>query len=112
MEGVVAVGEHAIELGPVEDVWENLQRKTGHADAARLALLLHPAQGGQGLVDDLIEVAELDVVALDNVQIIEAHSLKAFVDTAGEAGGGEVELVHVVTATLRAEDEAVALDLL
>ena len=75
-------------------------------------MFLQLAQREQRFVDDLIEVSEFDVVALDNIEIIDPHAFQAFVHAARDAFGGEIELVHVVATALGAENETIAANLL
>ena len=112
VEGVVAVGEHAIEGSAVEDVFENFQREAGDADEADFSLLLDFAEGGEGFFDDLGHVYEFDVVALHDVDVIEAHALEGFVDAAGDAFGGEIETGNIVATAFGADDVTVARDFL
>jgi hypothetical protein len=66
----VAVGKHGVHgVRAVEDAPEDRQRQAGDAQEARLALIANPLQGGQRLLDDLVERPELDVVALEEVDV-------------------------------------------
>jgi hypothetical protein len=108
----MAVGKHAIKRGAVEDVFKNLEGETGDADETDFSLLLNFAEGGQSFFDDLGHVHELDVVALHDVDVIEAHALKGFIDAAGDAFGGKIETGYVVASAFGADDVALAPDFL
>src|SRR3989442_667310 len=109
---VVAVGKHAIKLRAVEDAFVNFERKAGDADEPHFALLLKLAQRRKRFVNDLVEAAELDVVALDDVEVIQPRAPKALIHAAGHALSREIELVHVIAPAFGADDEAVAADFL
>lgn len=51
-------------------------------------------------MDDHVQVAELDVVALDQVEVVGAETVQALADTAFHARGGEVEVLVSVPADL------------
>lgn len=53
---------------------------------------------GGGRAGDLVEVGELDVVAVEDVDVVEAEACEALVDAAGDAGGAEVEPFPVAPA--------------
>lgn len=53
---------------------------------------------GGGRAGDLVEVGELDVVAVEDVDVVEAKACEALVDAAGDAGGAEVEPFPVAPA--------------
>lgn len=57
----------------------------------------------------LVEVGEFDVVAVEDVDIIQAEAGKALVDAARHAVGGEVESL-LVSAALGGDDELVPRD--
>src|SRR2546429_9395624 len=61
VERVVAVGKHAIEFCPVEEVFENLQRKNGYANKTNRALLLQFAKRGVRFLQDLVEVPRIAI---------------------------------------------------
>jgi hypothetical protein len=75
-------------------------RVTGYAYPPHQACLLHRPQRGNGLVRYLPHGAELDVVALDQVDVVDAESLHAVAHAAGDALGGEVEDIVAVPANL------------
>jgi hypothetical protein len=58
---------------------------------------------------DLVEVGKLDVVAADDVHVLEAKARQALVDAARHAVGGEVESL-LVPAALGGDDDAVPRD--
>ena len=55
---------------------------------------------------DLVEVGELDGVAVEDVNVVEAEAVEALVDAAGDAGGAEVE-PFPVAPTLGGDHEPV-----
>ncbi len=73
-----------------------------------LYLALGDAHGGDGLIDDLAGVAELDVVGLQEVDVVGLQAGERLVDAGGDAGGGEVEPVGAVAAALGGEDYILA----
>src|SRR6185369_16116646 len=77
------------------------------ADLARGAQI---GKRGQRLVDDLLQVRELDVVALDYVDVVCAKSVQALVHARHDEGGREVEARLSVTADLRGEYVAIAIN--
>lgn len=74
------------------------------------ASLLEAEQRGQGLVDDLVEVGELDVVALQQVHVVDAEPRTTLVEAARDAVGREVELALAILADLGCEEVTVAPD--
>ena len=113
VEFVVAEGQHGLDdagLGAVEDGLVDAEREAGDADVADDALLFQAEQGRQGFVEDLVVVGELDVVALDQVDVIDAEALQAVLDA---ALGGRTRVIVVaarfgVAADLRGEQVRVA----
>jgi len=81
----VAEGQHGLDdagLGAVEDGFVDAERQAGDANVADDALLFQAEQGWQGFIEDLVVVGELDVVALDQVDVIDAEALQAVLDAA------------------------------
>ncbi len=62
----------------------------------------------EGLADDLVEVGELDVVALQQVDMVDSEPCATFVQAADCAGGAEVELAGPGLSDLRRQKIAVA----
>ncbi len=59
---VVAIGKDAVDRRSLGNAPQKLGRISRDADVARLALLLQLPQGRQGLMDNLLHVAELDIM--------------------------------------------------
>ena len=110
LERVVVVREDHVEVGAVEDVPEDVHRVAADADEPDLALLLELPERRQGLVDDLRHLDELDVVAEDDVEVVDPHPVEADVDALDDPPGREVEVGGVVAAELGAEEVRVAGD--
>jgi hypothetical protein len=99
-----------VEVGPAGDGGQRGQRVTGDPDVPDLAGLPQGGQGGQGLPHHLVEIAELDVVHLDQVEVTGAEAGQALVDAAAHPGGAEVEVVDAVPAHLGGQGVGVAID--
>ena len=108
-EVVATVGEQAVDREARGDGDEVGERVSGDADVAGLALALQLAHGGQGFVDDLVGGTELGVVDLQEIDVVGLEAAEGVLDTLGDGGGGEVELVDTVAAALGGEDHAVAM---
>ena len=81
---------------------ENLLRITTDADVTHLSGFDLFAQGGNRLVNDLGDVHELDVVAQHDIQVFTPQAVQRHIDALGDAFGGKIEMIHVVTTELRA----------
>lgn len=110
MQAVVAVALYLVHGYAVHDELEEADGQAGDADEADFAGFLDLAQGGDGLGDDMVEVAEFHVVALDEVDVVHAEAGEAGVHIARHAAGGEIELDGglAVAGDLGGEDVAIA----
>ena len=106
----MAIALDLVHRRAIHDVFEKPDGQTGDADKADLSRGLKLAQGGDGLVHDLVEIAELHVVNLDKIDVINPDTVEAFVHAASHAGGGEIEVgdVGAIAGDLGGEDVAVA----
>ncbi len=100
----MVVGEDDVEVGPLDHAAEDRHRITADADEPGLAGGLDGAEGRQCLLDHAVDVAELDVVAEEDVEVIHPQAVQADVDALDHAPGGKVEVVAVVPAELRPEE--------
>lgn len=108
VQAVVAIGQDGIDFGPIQHYPKNLQRKAGNAHKTGFPRALHFPQSRNGFVDYLVEGTEFNVVALDQVYVVQAEPLEAFIDAALYPLSRKVELSHVVPADLGSQEIAVA----
>ena len=103
LQRVLVVAQRAIDARLVEDEAEDFHRVTAEADVAHLARGLRLAQRGDRLIDDLLHRYKLDVVAENDVEMIRAEPVQRDIDRFRHALRGEVEVLQIVAAELRAE---------
>src|SRR5438876_6289743 len=108
LERVLIVVQHAVHVGPIADEPEDFLRITAEADEAHLALPLNLPERGQGLIDDLPHVHELNVVTEEDVEVIGTEPMQADIDAFGHAPRGEIEVRQIIAAQFGAEGETVA----
>ncbi len=100
LEGVLAVGHDRVDRNASGDAGERRQGISGDSDAADEARVLQRAKSRDGLADDLVQRAELDVVTLDQVDMVHAEPGEAVPDAARHRAGTEVEGLVAVRPTL------------
>ena len=76
---------HHTRLSVLDDPTEILQLQVGDAHVAHDAFLLQLVQGGQGLVDHLLQSSlhaslKLDVVYINNINVVDVQTLQTLVD--------------------------------
>lgn len=103
LEGVLVVGEDAIDVEVVEDAVEGFHGIAGKADGSDFPLGFEFHRGGQGFLPDLRQRDEFDVVQEENVEVVGAEAVERDVDGFLDAFGGEIEVAERVAAELGAE---------
>src|SRR5579862_5744011 len=91
---------------------KNFERKSGNSDESRLAGLLDLSQGRKSFINDLIQIAKLDVVGVEDVYVVYAYTLQAFIHAGGDAFGGEIEifLYLAIPSHFGSQDKFIARD--
>ena len=96
VQAVVTIGLDLIHFHLVQHLPVELQRQARNAHEARLARRLCFAQRRDRFVDDLRNAAELHVVHLDEINVLDAQPRQALVHAARHAVGGEVKVLFLV----------------
>ena len=108
LEGVVVVGDHAVEQSSWDDLLEISHRITTDTDIPNLALLDLASECRQGFIDDLLHICVFDVMAKNHVKVIKTHALERDVDAFSDSLGGEIEMLRCVSPKFRTDDERLA----
>lgn len=91
-----------------DHLFQGGQGQPRHAHRPHHSLGFQVRQGRQGAGDDLVQVAELDVVALDKVEAGQAEAGEGGGHGGGRRGRGKVKGVGAVPADFRGDDDLVA----
>src|SRR5207248_3228074 len=95
VELVMAEREHGFDVAnrqAIDDGGEYFQRQAGDADVPDPSGPLESDKRGDRFIHDLLDPGELHVMALQQVDVVDADANAALVEALSHAGGREVEL--------------------
>ena len=99
-----------VDIDLIHHFLEKADREAGNTDEPSFSLTLRLAQGRDCFPDNLVDVAELHVMDLNKVEVVDAEPLQTFFDAARDACGGKIEITDLGTepGNLRRQQVTVA----